>query len=93
MTDQAMVTKIAGIARLSLADKELEKMRKDLDEILDYFKILSQAPVSGVKPTFHPIEIKNATREDKVEPSLPREKALANTKNKEEGYFKGPSVI
>lgn len=93
MTDEKTVKKIADAARLHLTDQELKKMAADLKSIVESFKVLSQADVEKVKPSFQPLDIKNATREDKVEPSLPREKALANTKNKENGYFTGPSVI
>ena len=59
----------------------------------DSFKILEKAPVKSVKPSFQTIEIRNVTRKDVVEESLPREKALVNTKNKEKGFFKGPRVV
>lgn len=47
----------------------------------------------SVKPSFQPIEMKNVTREDKVEKSLGQREALSNVKkNKERGYFIGPRV-
>ena len=46
-----------------------------------------------VEPSFQPVELKNMTREDKVEDSLKQEEALANTKNKKDGYFKGPRAV
>ena len=91
MVDKKTVQKVAEVARLNLSEKELEQFQKDLNEILQAFSILEKAPQA--KPSFQPIEIKNATRKDEVEDSLPREKALANTKNKEDGYFKGPKVV
>jgi len=93
MTDTETVRKVARTARLNLTDSEAEKMSKDLLEILNYFRSLSKAKTAGVRPSFQPIEIKNATRKDQVKPSLPRNKALANTKNKKDSYFVGPRSL
>ena len=37
------VEKIAKLARLRLTDQEIEKMQKDLSEILGYFNLLKEA--------------------------------------------------
>ena len=87
------VKRVAEIARLSLTSQELKEMDRELKEVLKEFRVLEKANTSGVEPSFQPIEIKNTTRKDLVEPSLPRGKAMANTKNKERGLFKGPRVV
>lgn len=56
-----MITKkdvqhIAKLARLGLKPKEIEKMRKELSSILDYFNLLKEVDVSKIEPTFHPAE-------------------------------------
>jgi len=89
----AEVKKVAEIARLKLTPVQIKSMDKDIKDIIKAFEVLEKAPTVGVKPSFQPIEIKNATRKDQVEPSLPRKKALANTKNKKDGYFTGPRAI
>ena len=38
-------------------------------------------------------DIKDVMRKDELEQCLPQEEALSNTKNKENGFFKGPKVI
>lgn len=91
MVDAAMVRKVAAIARLELTDQEVERMRKDLSDVLDAFAILDQAPPA--EPAFQPLNLKNVTRKDEVEPSLPRTQALMNTKNTKDGYFLGPAVL
>src|SRR3989344_2439602 len=47
--------------------------------------------IEKIKPSFQPIEVKNVLREDSVQKC--EEDMLSNTKNKEEGFFKGPKVI
>jgi aspartyl-tRNA(Asn)/glutamyl-tRNA(Gln) amidotransferase subunit C len=83
---------VSRIARLKLTEKEIDKFTKDMESILDAFKDLERVPTKGIKPSFQPIETKNVLRKDAVERSLTQQQALANTKNKEKGFFKGPKV-
>lgn len=85
------VAHVAKIARLNLTARETTKFQKDMNEILAAFKVLDEAP--NAEPSFQPVEIKNVFREDKIEPSLPQEVALKNTKHKEKGFFKGPRAV
>jgi aspartyl-tRNA(Asn)/glutamyl-tRNA(Gln) amidotransferase subunit C len=86
------VKRVSQVARLKLSEQEIHKFSKDLESILEAFHDLENVHTTGVKPSFQPIETKNVLRKDLVEPSLTQEQALANTKNKEKGFFKGPKV-
>ena len=44
MISKEEVEHIAKLARLELTEKEIEKMQKDLSEILDYFNLLKNVP-------------------------------------------------
>ncbi len=91
--DRKTVQKVAEIARLKLTEGEIGRFSDDMSSILDAFKVLGSVDTKRVKPTFQPVGVKNVTRDDEVEPSLPHEDAMANTENKEEGHFKGPKVV
>ena len=91
--DRKTVNKVAEVARLNLTEGELSRFSEDMVSILDAFRVLGKVDTKKVKPTFQPVDIKNVTREDKVEPCLPQKEALANASNKEEGHFKGPKVV
>lgn len=91
--DEQTLKKVSTLARLNLTDEETEKFTKQLQDVLDAFKSLSEVNTEKVDPAFHPFEIKNVFREDNVEPSLTNEKALANTKHKEGKHFKGPRIV
>lgn len=91
--DKELIQKVAKNARLSLTESEIKEFLPQLKEILDSFSEIDKAPTKNVKPSFQPLEIKNVYREDKVEPSLTQEEALANTQHKEKGFFKGPRAI
>jgi aspartyl-tRNA(Asn)/glutamyl-tRNA(Gln) amidotransferase subunit C len=93
MPDRKTVEKVAEIARLSLSDKELDEMAKDLESILSAFRELEKADTGNAKPSFQPIEMKNVLREDRVEKSISQAEALKNAKQKEKGFFKGPRAI
>jgi len=61
------VEHIAKLARLELADKEKEKFRTQLSEILDYVKKLQKVDLSKVEPTAQVTGLLNVTRQDLVE--------------------------
>ena len=85
------VEHVAKIARLNLSKREVTKFQKELTDITNAFKILDGAPAA--EPSFQPVHIENVMREDKIEPCLPQEISLKNTKHKEKGFFKGPKAV
>lgn len=87
-----IVRKVAKIARLELSEAEVKKFSKDMNEILAAFKELDKAK-ANVEPSFQPLEIRDIVREDKQEAVLSQSEALANTKHKEKGFFKGPRAV
>lgn len=88
-----LIKKVADNARLKLSDAELESFIPELKEILEYFSKLNKLDTEGIKPSFHPIELKNITREDKPTRSLSSHEALSNTRHKKDNYFKGPKSL
>ncbi len=91
--DKALIEHIAGLARLKLTDGEIKRFLPQLKEILEYFSKLDKVNTSKVKASFQPVELKNMLREDKTKECLSQEKALANAKEKKDGYFKGPMAV
>ena len=87
-----IVRKVAKIARLDLTEAEVKKFSRDMNEILAAFKELDKAK-ANVEPSFQPLKIKDIMREDKPEDVLSQSEALANTKHKEKGFFKGPRAV
>lgn len=91
--DEALIKRIAELARINLTEKEIKKFKPELKEILDDFSKLDEVNTSNTKPSFQPVELKNILREDNIEPCLSQEKALENSQNKKDGYFKGPKAV
>ena len=86
------VLHVARLARLELSDQEVERMCDQLSAILDAVGKVSELDLSGVEPTAHPLDLVNVLAEDEPRPSLPREEALANAPDPEDGFFGVPAV-
>ena len=88
---RADVEKVALLARLRLSDDELEHMTGQLAAIVGYVDQLSEVDTTGVEPMAHAVELTNVFAADEIEPSLPREAALANApRHNERGYLVPP---
>lgn len=71
------VLHVARLARLALADDEIEPMARELSAVLDHVARIGELDLDGVPPTSHVIEVTGALRPDEPRPCLPRELALA----------------
>ncbi|HWQ12055.1 MAG TPA: Asp-tRNA(Asn)/Glu-tRNA(Gln) amidotransferase subunit GatC [Roseiflexaceae bacterium] len=87
------VQHVARLARLRLAPEELEKLRAQLSNILDHFQMLQELDVSDVPPTAQVTDLLNVMRADEVRPSLPREAALANAPDQQDGMFRVKAIF
>lgn len=87
-----IVKHVAAAARLELTETEIKRFAKDLNNILLAFKDIDKVK-ANVEPSFQPLEIKDILRNDKAEKCLTQDQALANTKHKEGGFFKGPRAV
>ncbi len=68
---------VAGLARIQLQPGERDLLQRQMDQVLDYVRILNEPDVSGVEPTAHPCEIVNVMREDVERPCLPSAEVMA----------------
>lgn len=87
------VKHVANLARLRFDEEELEKFTDQLNAILTYIDKLNELDTSEVEPTYHVLDLVNVFREDQVQPSLPREAALANAPERADGFFQVPRII
>jgi aspartyl-tRNA(Asn)/glutamyl-tRNA(Gln) amidotransferase subunit C len=91
------VVRVAELAYLDLSEDELEKYRRQIDEILDYIGKLNELDTSGVEPMAQVLaddQTADATlREDLVVPSAVAENVLRQAPDPEPPYFRVPKVI
>lgn len=71
MISKQEVEHIARLARLELTEAEVEKMQKELANILEYVEVLKGVDVSKVESTSHPVRLENVMREDKIGTQAP----------------------
>lgn len=84
---------VANLSRLYLSEGEIETYTEQMNTILEFFGKLNELDTTDVKPTSHALNISNVFRDDKVTVSIPRESALKNAPDEEDGQFKVPPAI
>lgn len=72
------VAHIAELAKLMLTEDEVDRMTRQLSEILDNAARLNELDTEAISPTASVIPNQNVMRPDRVIPSLPREQVLQN---------------
>lgn len=87
------VAHVARLARLQLADDELDLFTEQLAKVLDHARDVEALDVEGVPPTAHPYPIANVFRADELRPSLDRDEVLAAAPAAEDGQFRVPPVL
>jgi len=91
--DRKLLEHVAEVARLKLTEKEIEKFLPQMKELLEYFSQLKDIDTGNAKPSFQPVELKNAMRDDAEKKCLSQDEALSLTEHKKDGYFKGPRAV
>ena len=91
--DRKLLEHVAEVARLKLNEEEIKKFLPQLKEALEFFSKLKELNTDSVKPSFQPVEARDAMREDKEEECLSQDDALSLTEHKKDGYFRGPRAV
>jgi aspartyl-tRNA(Asn)/glutamyl-tRNA(Gln) amidotransferase subunit C len=87
------VMKVAHLARLDIAESQIEQMQDSINKVLVWMEALNSVDTSAVEPLVHMTPALNNFREDEAKITLDREKALALGPDTNETYFKVPQVI
>jgi aspartyl-tRNA(Asn)/glutamyl-tRNA(Gln) amidotransferase subunit C len=87
------VAHLARLARLEVTDDELDAFAGQLDVILESMKTLAEVNTDGVQPTSHAVPLVNVFREDRPQPSLPRDAVLAGAPDTAEDRFRVPRIL
>lgn len=90
---EAMVDKLAHLARLQFTETEKKDVQKDLQSMIAFVEKLNEVDTTGVLPLLHMGDSINVLRNDEVKGSVSREDALLNAPIKDEQFFKVPKVI
>lgn len=84
---------IADLARIRLSEKEAKSLLHDMNNILEYMKLLDSVDTSQTPPLEHVSDTKNSFRKDEATESLDHGLALKNAPDANADSFRVPRVI
>jgi len=88
------VLKLAALSKLKLSYDEIERLRGELSEILDYVNLLEKVDVSGLEPTYQVSGLKNVYRSDEIKDyGYKTEDLLRNAPAVQDNQFKVKRVL
>ncbi len=87
------VIRVADLAKVGLAEGEIDPLRRQLSSILENIAILNELDTAAIPATAQVIPLSNVFRADRDRPSLPREDVLANAPDAQEDSFKVTVVL
>ena len=88
------IRSLAVLSAISVTDEEVENLRGDLSNILDYVKQLDELDTDGVAPTYQVTGLANVSRKDEiVDASVTREQLIALAPEEKEHQIEVPKVL
>jgi len=91
--DKATVARIATLARIRVAEDELEPLAGELSGILAWIEQLGEVDTENVPPMTSVAEMTLPMREDKVTDGSNRDAVLGNAPRSARGFFAVPKVV
>ena len=93
MTQTTTVRDVAELARLTIADSDIDKVTKEFNQTLALFEALTMVDTNGVNPMVNPCTASQPLRTDRVETLVDRAGLMQNAPASEQNYFLVPRVI
>jgi aspartyl-tRNA(Asn)/glutamyl-tRNA(Gln) amidotransferase subunit C len=91
--DNATVRRIARLARIAVADDEVEHLKGELNAMLDFVEQLSEVDVAGVEPMTSVMPMKMRQRADEVTDGGIATDILVNAPARQGDFFMVPKVV
>ena len=91
--DAATVRRIAHLARIAVADDEVEHLRGEINAILAFVEQLSEVDVAGVEPMTSVTPMAMKQRADKVTDGGIPDDIVKNAPATQDGFFLVPKVV
>ncbi|MEM7504582.1 MAG: Asp-tRNA(Asn)/Glu-tRNA(Gln) amidotransferase subunit GatC [Pseudomonadota bacterium] len=91
--DKNQVEHIATLARLTLAESEIDDVVDKLSSIVDFVDQLGSVSTDSVVPMAHPLDQTQRLRADEVTECDERERLQANAPAVSDGMYLVPKVI
>ena len=91
--NDAMIDKLATLAKLKFDVEEKQAIKKDLQNMLGFIDKMNELDTTGVQPLLHMTSNVNIMRADEIVGSITNEEALQNASTKNAPFFIVPKVI
>ena len=91
--DKNQVKKVAKLSRISLDDRKLESLSKDLDSILNFVEQLNKLDTKKTEPLTSIVDKTLEPRDDKINDGKIKDQILKNSPDKNEEFFIVPKVV
>ena len=93
LIDKDTVKHISKLARISLEEKKIDRLSKDLSSIMKFIEKLKELNTDKTTPLTSIINASLRSREDEVKDGKIRDQILKNSPEKNEEFFVVPKVI
>ena len=87
------VAHLARLARIAMADDELDQLAGQLDVILGAVARVQEVAAEDIPPTSHAVPMTNVLRADEPVPSLGSDAALSGAPAAEDERFRVPQIL
>jgi aspartyl-tRNA(Asn)/glutamyl-tRNA(Gln) amidotransferase subunit C len=91
--DAMTVRRVAHLARIAVADDEVEHLKDELNAILTFIEQLSEVNVEGIEPMTSVMPMEMKTREDVVTDGEIPDMIVQNAPLREDHFFVVPKVV
>ena len=91
--DAETVRRIARLARIAVAEDEVEHLKGELNAMLAFVEQLQEVDVAGIEPMTSVTPMAMKMRVDEVTDGGDAEAVLANAPQSEDGFYLVPKVI
>ena len=91
--DAETVRRIAHLARIAVADSEVENLRAELNAMLAFVEQLQEVDVEGVEPMTSVMPMAMKKRHDVVTAGDDAEAVLKNAPQSENNFYLVPKVV
>ncbi len=93
MISKEEVKHIAGLARIGVTEKDINKLAEDFSAILDWMKQLSEVELKDIEPMAHISGIKNILQEDRAREFVGKERIIKLFPEEKDNYDKVKSIL
>ena len=91
--DAATVRHIAQLARIAIAEQEIEDLKGELNAILAFVEQLAEVDIEGVEPMTSVVPMEMKRRPDQVTDGGIPDDILRNAPASQDHYFLVPKVV